>query len=379
MRCQGVIGFVVAILLCGASLACRPENTWVITDITTIKEYGKSVDWLHQGNLIATARPLFDGYYDLLIFSMDDPDKETYLTHNATGAPQKHNGNPAWHPSGSYIVFTAENEDVESEFDFYAVPGRGVNCNLWLASSDGTCFWQLTFHETAYSDDAQGVIHPQFSHDGEKLFWAERLMGASDTMWGRWALKVGRFIDDGDSPLLKDIQSFTPGAQNAFYEGHSFSRDGTSVLFSGNLESGQEETGLDIYEMELESGILTRLTSSLSDWDEHAHWSPDGEKIAWMSSTPLEVEYPEDMGPHDWRYYLATELWLINADGYGAQRLSFFNQPGHPHQCAARTVVSDSAWGPDGESLLLLLANADGTGPESNRSTQLVLVNLNNE
>jgi Tol biopolymer transport system component len=133
---------------------------------------------------------------------------------------------------------------------------------------------------------------------------------------------------------------------------------------------------MDIYEMNLESGVLTRLTSSLSDWDEHSHWSPDGEKLAWMSSTPLDVEYPEDMGSHDWRYYLATELWLMNADGSGKQRLTFFNQPGHSHQRAERTVVSDSAWGPDGKSLLLLLANADGTGPGSSSNTQLVLVNL---
>jgi Tol biopolymer transport system component len=379
MRGKRLIRVVVAILISGAFLSCRPGKIWVVTGMTTIKEYGKSVDWFHPQNLIATARPLFDGHYDLLIFSMDDPDNETYLTHNATGAPQKHNGNPAWHPSGNYIVFTAENEDVGSEYDFYAVPGRGVNCNLWLATSDGTNFWQLTFHGTAYDDDAPGVIHPQFSPDGEKLFWAERAMGATGTMWGRWALKVARFVDDGDDPRLEDIQTLTPGDQSAFYESHAFSHDGTSVLFSGNLESSQRETGLDIYEVKLEDAVLTRRTSSFSDWDEHAHWSPDGEKIAWMSSTPLNVEYPEDMGPHDWRYYLATELWLMNVDGSGKQRLTFFNQSGDSHQRAERTVVSDSAWGPNGESLLVLLANADGTGPASSSTTQLVLITLAEE
>jgi len=379
MLYQGLIRLVVVILLCGVFFACRSEKTWVVTEITTIKEYGKSVDWFHQENLIVTARPLFDGYYDLLIFNMGDPDNETYLTHNAIGAPQKHNGNPAWHPSGNYIIFTAENEDVDSEYDFYSSPGRGVNCNLWLAKRDGTNFWQLTFLETAYDDDAQGVIHPQFSHDGEKVFWAERVMGAKGTMWGRWALKVARFVDDGGDPRLEDIETFTPGDQNAFYEGHAFSHDATSVLFSGNLESAQEETGLDIYEMKLQGSVLTRLTSSFSDWDEHSHWSPDGKTIVWMSSTPLDVEYPEDMGPHDWRYYLASELWLMNADGSGKQRLTFFNQPGHSHQRAERTVVSDSTWGPDGKSLLVLLANNDGTGPDCNCSVELVLVTLGEE
>ena len=86
-------------------------------DITTIKNHGKSVDWLFSENLIATARPLYDGYYDVVVFSMDDPEDETWLTHDTPGAPGKHNGNPAWHPSGEYIVFTAENEELPDEYD----------------------------------------------------------------------------------------------------------------------------------------------------------------------------------------------------------------------------------------------------------------------
>jgi len=379
MSCLISIRLFLVTFLCSTFLACYPEKTWVINKMTTIKDYGKSVDWLHQENMIVTARPLLDGYYDLLIFSMDDPDKEIYLTDNAPGAPQKHNGNPAWHPSGNYIVFTGENEDVDSEYDSYSVPGRGINCNLWVAKRDGTKFWQLTFHETSYGDDAPGVIHPQFSPDGEKLLWAERVAGAKGTMWGRWALKIARFLDDGKGPRLTDIQIFTSGDKNAFYEGHAFSPDGSSILFSGNLELGQEETGMDIYEMKLEGSMLTRLTCSFSDWDEHAHWSADGKKIAWMSSTHLDVEYPEEMGSHDWLYYLATELWLMDADGSNRQRLTFFNQQGHPHQRAERTIVSDSVWGSNNKSLLVLLANCDGTGPDSICSAQLLLMTLAEE
>jgi len=114
---------------------CKPPEdiatVWSVASLTTIKTYGKSVDWLHSENLIATARPLFDEYYDVVVFSMDDPENEVWLTHQVAGAPQKHNGNPAWHPSGEYIVFTAENEDVVPGFDIYSKPGRGVNCNLW--------------------------------------------------------------------------------------------------------------------------------------------------------------------------------------------------------------------------------------------------------
>lgn len=269
-----------------------------IAEVTTIKEYGKSVDWLHDGDLIATARPLYDGYYDVLIFPMDNPDDEFYLTRSAAGVPQKHNGNPAWHPSGEYIVFTSENPDVKGELvDAVAIPGKGVNCNLWLARSYGSAFWQLTFHETAYDDSAYGVIHPQFSADGESLLWAERIGGARNTMWGEWVLHVAAFVDDPGNPHLEDIRTIDPAEQSAFYESHAFAHDGESILFCGNLESAQRETGIDIYEMDLTSGGLTRLTDSFADWDEHAHWSPDGQTIAWMSSTGFDIDYPPDNGP----------------------------------------------------------------------------------
>ena len=362
---------------------CKPPDlgaaAWFVANMSTIKTYGKSVDWLHPENLIVTARPLFDEYYDVVVFSMDDPENEVWLTHQAVGAPQKHNGNPAWHPSGDYIVFTAENEDVAPGFDMFAKPGRGVNCNLWLARTDGSGFWQLTDIETAYVD-AGGVIHPQFSPDGNLLFWAERIADDPGTYWGHWVVSVAALVDDGKAPPhLAGIQSYDPGEWPGFYESHAFSHDGRSVMFTGNLLAGQHEVGMDICEMDLETENLTRLTTSLTDWDEHAHWSPDGEQIVWMSSTGLDVQWPEGMGPLDWRYYLATELWIMDADGSNKQRLTCYNEPGHVHNKAARTVVSDSTWSPDDNSLLVLVAHYDGTGPSSTGSAELVLVTLGSE
>ncbi len=357
--------------------ACDSESTHNFADITTIKEYGKSVDWLHKDNLIATARPLYDEYYDVVVFSMDNPDDEVWLTHNAPGAPQKHNGNPAWHPSGEFIVFTAENEDVPDEYDPVAKPGRGVNCNLWLAKADGSDFWQLTNYKTAIWN-AKGVIHPQFSPDGNQLFWAERVVDDASTYWGKWVITVATFIDDGyGKPYLDHIQSHDPGSQPCFYESHAFSHDGNKVMFTGNLKEGQHEIGMDIYEMDLYTEDLTQLTMSPTDWDEHAHRSPVNEQIVWMSSMGLDVEFPDDMGPLEWRYYLASELWIMDADGFNKQRVTFYNEHGHPHNKAERTAVSDSAWSPDGKSLIVLVAHYDGIGPSSTGSTELVLVTLN--
>ena len=105
-----LLTLTMPVLVFSCELPEELAGGWYVAEMTTIKPYGKSVDWFHPENLIATARPLYDHYYDVVIFSMDDPDAEVWLTHKAPGAPQKHNGNPVWHPSGEYIVFTAENE-----------------------------------------------------------------------------------------------------------------------------------------------------------------------------------------------------------------------------------------------------------------------------
>jgi len=354
-------------------------DNWSVTSITNIKEYGKSVDWLPAGNLVASARMLYDEYYDVIIFSMDDPAGETWLTHEVAGVPQKHNGNPAWHPSGEYLVFTAENEDVPDIYDEHAIPGKGVNCNLWVARADGSEFGQLTEIETAVLD-AQGVIHPQFSPDGSRLLWAERVGEDASAYWGRWVLKVAQFEDNGvDLPGLGDVETFDPAVQSGFYESHAFSHDGEEIMFTGNIMEGQHELGMDICTMNLQTENLTRLTTTFADWDEHAHWSPDGGNIVWMSSAGLDIDWPEDMGPDDWRYYLATELWIMNSDGSNQQRLTYYNEPDHPHNQAPRTVVSDSAWSPGGGSLIVLVAHYDGTGPASTAYTELVLIELSKE
>jgi len=104
-----------------------------------------------------------------------------------------------------------------------------------------------------------------------------------------------------------------------------------------------------------------------------------------MSSTDLEIDYelPFDT-PYDWKLYLKSELWIMNANGTGKQRLTFYNGPDvdHPHFSGYRTAVSDSAWAPDGQSLIVLVAHADGTGEDSSTNssfTELVLITLGEE
>ena len=129
--------------------------------------------------------------------------------------------------------------------------------------------------------------------------------------------------------------------------------------------------GLDIWEYNLETKKLKNLTNPFDDWDEHAHWSPDGTKIAWMSSTGFKINY-ENPPDKNWKKHLQTELWLMNADGINPQRLTFFNDPGS-EEYLGRAIVSDSSWGPEGKKLAVLVAYQ---APGRKMKSKIVIIEL---
>jgi len=78
----------------------------------------------------------------------------------------------------------------------------------------------------------------------------------------------------------------------------------------------------------------------MEEWDEHAHFSPDGRTILWMTSKSQPYKLRADD--------LKTDYWLMNADGSNKRRLTYFNQPGHPHFMKEGVAAADGAWSPDG-------------------------------
>jgi Tol biopolymer transport system component len=340
--------------------------------IETIADFGKSVDWNPKLDRIASDWLGEDGYYDVFTMKPDGSDMKI-LTHAVPGCPQKHNGNPCFHPSGEFLVFTGEDErlpDKDRVVRRVAVPGAGLGANLFVIASDGRALRQLTAYPLA--PPYRAVIHPQFSKDGKKLAWSERIR-RGDSFGGGWVIKIADFVTGG-SPRLTDIRMLTPGEQDCFYETHDFSGDGRRLLLSGNLKRGQAHTGLDIYEMDVAGGTTTRLTYTDGDWDEHAHYSPDGSAIAWMSSTGFDIDYgPEGGRGTTWEKYLKTELWVMDADGSDARQLTHFNTPGYLENIrGARCIVADSAWAPDGRSICAGVAWVKGW----NHGVKLVRIEL---
>jgi len=152
------------------------------------------------------------------------------------------------------------------------------------------------------------------------------------------------------------VRQLQPGQQHLFYESHGFTPDGTKIVFSGNLEPGQGESGDDIYTLELATGVLTNLTNTPTQWDEHAQVRPQGDWIVWMSSMG-EGGTVGASGPK-------TDYWIMRPDGSAKRQLTYFNVGGHAESIPGGATAADSSWSPDGTRLMayVILDPTRGTG-----------------
>lgn len=345
-----IIVFLIIVFIwagCTRQAPDTPESVSVI--ITTIKEEGGRVDWSHTLNCIVFDKPGEDGYYD--IYSMNPDGSNTYCLTCDIDLSHHHVGNPVWHPSGEWIVFQAVNTSLiplsmdQKIVTQYTNPGAGWLNNLWVMNRDKTKVYQLTDINTE-----GGVLHPYFNYNGTELVWAERVEGDTGSgPSGVWVLKVADFVAVPE-PYLDNIRVFTPGEQQGFRETHGFSPDGTKILFSGNLEKDQPMWGMDIYELDIKTEKVTRLTHTMYEWDEHAVYSTDGTKIVWMSSSGYTMDP------------LKSDFWMMNSDGSHKEQITFFNIPGHPHYMNRAIVCADSSWGPDGRIIAYIKTESEGVG-----------------
>ncbi|MBU1671823.1 MAG: hypothetical protein KKF41_02305 [Actinobacteria bacterium] len=376
-----VCGLVLAGSLAVPAGGCAPgPSGGQDVPYTVLDESAGDNAWSHDGSWIAYTKYGSSGYFEIWMARPDGTDRHRIY---GDSSPRGNSGGIDWYPGDRYFVFTAQNPDATGpRNDLLSKPGVGFNCNLWLGNTDGSEAWRLTDYQ---SDDLAplAVIHPQFSPDGTRLFWAEATgeYGFGPGFeWGEWTLAAADFSFESGIPGLHNVTRFQPGEQHSFYESHDYSPDGGRLLFSGNLREGQPLNGLDIYEYRPASGSLLPLTDTFEDWDEHAHYSPDGRTVVWMSGRDLAVEFPSVQGL-EWRKYVKTELWMMDADGSHQRRLTWFNQPDHPDHIwlesqvggTQRAIVSDSSFDPGDGRLALTLAYEPAVGGGRNHSLLVVV------
>ena len=314
--------------------------------VITLQQQGGRLDWSHVTNLIAFDHMGLDGYFDVYTMRPDGTGRRC-LTHGKSGLPQKNNGQPAWHPSGVFIVFQAQDpglEGVPPRLEAHlTTPGAGVQNNIWIMKSDGSRFWQVTRVK-----DRHGVLHPHFSPDGTMLIWSELISNQGGGIV-QWAVKVADFTVVAGRPVVTGIRTWTPlGLQ--FYETHGFSPDGRKILFSG-VPQKKTYYDMEIFVMDLTTRVTRPLTLD-DEWDEHAHFTADGRHIVWASSEGI----PQLKGTADPK----LDYWVMKADGTGKRRLTGFNDPRFPEYVPGGVAAADFDWGPDGMAMAAYLVKFRG-------------------
>jgi uncharacterized protein (TIGR03437 family) len=307
---------------------------------------GGRVAW-SKTNLIAYDRLEANGYFNIHTMNPDGSN-DRCLTCNQPALPNRHCGTPDFDYTGQWIIFQAEQAATPTALDYFASPGSGIGNDVWIMDVAGTRFWQIT-HVDPISG---GVLHPHFSHKGDKIQWAEKIAGGN----GQWEIQIAHLAWIFGIPTVQSVLTLQPGPMPRFYETHGFSLDDQSFYFMGNPEPQQTDHSFDIYNYNLSTNALTDLTNTPNDWNEHADLSPDGTKILWISSA----------GAGSTPEALRTDYWIMNTDGSGQRRLTWFNTPGNPEYATTPIAAASNAWSPDGSKFLGYLITDDfgNAGPD---------------
>ena len=246
----------------------------------------------------------FPGLNGQIAFSSDreDDNYEIYAMHddgsNVTRLTDDDadDFDPSWSPDGEKIAFASFRDGLDNE-EIYV-----------MNADDGSNVTRLT-------DEDALDREPSWSPDGEKIAFRSNRDG-------NWEIYVMNADDGSNVTRLTD--------EDALDREPSWSPDGEKIAFVSNRDSidDSENEEIDnnaIYSMNADDGSnVTRLTDDDAFYT-HPGWSPDGEKIAFVSN----------------RDGSGNEIYSMNADdGSNVTRLTD-DDANHLYP----------GWSPDGEKI----------------------------
>lgn len=327
-----------------AHAAEEPPRADPVRSLSLVTPTAGRVAWAPRGDWIAYDRVDEGGYSRLYIARPDGHDKRC-LTCDPLEFRRRHTGNPTWHPSGDYLVFEVEKpfRRAGAPAPFLQVPGRNLGNDLWAIRSNGRTFFRLTSHV----ERGSGRVHsPRFSHEGDRLVWAERVAAAGGG-WGGWVVRVGQIATRRGVPRLKRVRTHTIARDHRYYEPYGFTTDDRGILLATNRPPTGPEAGLDLFLLRLEGGEATRLTGGPATINRFASLAPNGRWVAWATDRDLPGARPGAA--------TALDLWMMRTDGFDARRLTRFSDVFADSYSGAMAVRS-ATWSPEGDRLLILRA-----------------------
>lgn len=235
----------------------------------------------------------------LVFYSERDGNAEIYAMHADGSNPVRltddpaNDGYPAFSPDGARISFDSN---------------RDGNFEIYTMNADGTGVRRLTYNP---ANDVSAAWSP----DGQQIAWMSNRTGRFEV----WLMNA-----DG-SNQRQFTGAVAPSEGTHWFP--QFSPDGARLAF---------HVDRDVHTVRVDGSGYLRLTEEPNNGMVPS-WTPSGDRIAFMS----------------WRTG-TTEIFLMNADGGGAQQLT--------HTGEGESV--DPRVSPDGRRIVYTWAPAGGTGPK---------------
>lgn len=200
--------------------------------------------------------------------------------------------NLAWSPDGQYLAFSAAINSPPS---------------IFVVDSDGSNLIQLTDAGV----DSGNNYAPAWSPDSRHIAFASNRGFANGTNGGYDDFNI--FVMDINGSNLTQLTNDVSNDQTP-----AWSPDGRHIAFASSpctspCNNGQGWVDFDIYVMDSDGSNITQLTRGPShDFD--PAWSPDGGRIAFMSSSTPYTCLGEACDSFD--------IYVMDADGTNVMRLT---------------------------------------------------------
>jgi len=350
------------------TIARASSSDYTPSQLTQLTNDGGRLAWSSTGTIFFD-REGADGYFDLWQMA-EDGSGQTCFTCGYPRITRWHVGQPAVSPDGRYLVFQVSKVPAPISTQLCCAdpsePAAGRYNDLWTIDLLTNIPYRLT---DVPVDRPSGSLHANFSNDGTRLFWSDIEDRApadnANRLYDNTRLAVADFVTS-PTPHFENPIYYNPGVNSGWMEAHGWGPDDRSLYFTCVPGSRMNDNGMEICRLDLEQpNGVTRLTHTSGlggealEWDEHAHISPRGDAISWISSRPHGV-VPDISAVST---MLRTDLWLMNMDGAGKRRLTLFNEPTNPDALGPRVMVADHAWNHDGTKIAMLLQIPDAPRP----------------
>jgi WD40-like Beta Propeller Repeat len=240
---------------------------------------GQAPDWLDATHVVWHDPMLRDedgdGEIQIYRSTLDGADKRC-LTCGLAGPNQV----PVAQPHGEWILFHSwSGHSVR-----IGSPGfGGLGSDVWVMRHDGSARTNLT-----KSSELHDNFHAYWSADGQYIVWTALNWNPAEDGTGKSDIRVARFEPDGpDGPRLVDEHVVRP-ANGHWYETQWWAPDGSGFLYTETFDFAVNPELFFCRLADPAAGICRRVRLTRDPaWDEQAIFTPDMERVLFMSSRNL--------------------------------------------------------------------------------------------